>query len=280
MAVLVPFLVLLAQTPPPGPSAAPAASSPSTGTTAVVPDQFTDTGIASITRPTAIAFMPDGRMLVTSQTGQLSVIIGDVVQPRLALDLSSRICTEIERGLLGVATDPDPSTVAVFLFYTAKYGPKSGCPSGSPNPLKAPRNRVSRFVLRPDNTINPTSETILLDGIYSPNGNHNAGDLHVGKDGNLYVSTGDGGCDYAGGQCDGFNDAARDMNVLLSKIIRISKTGGIPTDNPFQGTGTVSCRTAPAKSGKVCRETFASGLRNPFRMAFDPNAAGHLLPDQ
>ena len=43
----------------------------------------------------------------------------------------------------------------------------------------------------------PSSEQVLIDNIPSPGAIHNAGDLQFGKDGNLYVSVGDGGCDYA-----------------------------------------------------------------------------------
>jgi PKD repeat protein len=106
----------------------------------------------------------------------------------------------------------------------------------------------------------------------SPNGNHNGGDLHVGNDGDLYVSVGDGGCDYVGdGGCAGSNDAARDLNALTGKILRITRTGEIPADNPFTGPGTDRCNTGATTPGTICQEIFATGLRNPFRIAFDPN---------
>ncbi|MCU1431999.1 MAG: domain containing protein, partial [Actinotalea sp.] len=252
------------------PGAAPAAA-------ATVPTGFTDSLVASVAAPTALAFMPDGRMLITTQSGRLRVrTAAGTLLATPALDLSARLCTNSERGLLGVATDPDPATRAIYLFYTAR-GTSTTCPSGqSGNPAGAPVNRVSRFVLRDDSTVDPASETILLDGIYSPAGNHNAGDLHVGKDGYLYVSTGDGGCDYAGNSgCGGSNDATRDRNVLLGKVLRVDRTTGqAAPGNPFLGAGTASCRLGPSPAGTVCRETFAWGLRNPFRMAFDPDAAG------
>jgi len=107
---------------------------------------------------------------------------------------------------------------------------------------------VSRFILKDDSTIDPASETGLLDGIMSAYGGHNAGDLQVGKDGYLYVSTGDGGCDYLGDStvpggsgCGGDNDASRDRNILNGKILRITTSGATPADNPFQGSGTVRC---------------------------------------
>ena len=134
-------------------------------------------------------------------------------------------------------------------------------------------NRVSRFVLSASNVA--SNEFILIDNIPSTAGNHNAGDVQFGKDGYLYVSVGDGGCDYAGGGCAGANDASRDQNSLVGKILRITRDGGIPPDNPFLGSGTADCRsTGGTTAGFKCRETFAWGLRNPFRIGFDPNAAG------
>ncbi|HEY8718106.1 MAG TPA: PQQ-dependent sugar dehydrogenase [Pengzhenrongella sp.] len=238
---------------------------------------FSDTLVASVSSPTAIAFMPDGRMLITDKGGRLRVrTTAGTLLAASALDISSRICVGLERGLLGVAIDPDAATRAIYLFYTAR-GTNTTCPSSQTgNPVGAPVNRVSRFVLGDNNVVDPASETILLDGIYTPAGDHNAGDLNIGKDGYLYVTTGDGGCDYAGNSgCGGTNDASRDRNVLNGKILRVDRTTGAPAPgNPFLGTGSASCRLAPAAAGTICRETFAWGLRNPFRFAFDPDAVG------
>ena len=243
---------------------------------AVVPAGFSDTQVARVPAPTAIAFTADGRMLVTEQAGRLRVrTAAGTLLATPALDLTAKVCLSGERGLLGVTVDPDPATRAIYLFYTARGS--AGCPaSQTGTPAGAPSNRVSRFVLRDDNVVDPASERVLLAGIPTPAGNHNAGDLHVGKDGYLYVSTGDGGCDYAGDSgCGGVNDATRDRNVLLGKILRVVRTTGAPApDNPFLGAGTATCRLAPAARGTTCRETFAWGLRNPFRFAFDPDAAG------
>jgi glucose/arabinose dehydrogenase len=245
---------------------------------ALVPDQFTDSLYVQIPSPTAIAFTPDGRMLVATQPGVLRMVKDGVRLPTPALDLSARTCSDSERGMLGVAADPASSPGYVYIFWTPR-GASGGCPgSTTGNPEGAPRNRVSRFTLGSADVIDPATELVLLDGIYSPAGNHNAGDLAVGKDGNLYVTTGDGGCDYAGNSgCGGANDASRDKNILNGKILRITRTGGIPAGNPFTGTGTARCNTGPAPSGTICQETFASGLRNPFRFAMDPNASGTVF---
>lgn len=233
---------------------------------AAVPAGFTDGLIASVGSPTALAFTPDGRLLVTTQPGALRIVQGGALLPTPALTFpASSICNASEQGLLGVAVDPGfAATRHVFLFYTFEK-PGGACV-----------NRVSRFVLPDGNVIDPATELVLVDNMPSPAGNHNAGDLQLGRDGHLYVSIGDGGCDWAGDSgCAGANDAARDQHVLTGKILRIARDGTIPLDNPFQGPGTARCNvTGQTTAGNKCRETFAWGLRNPFRFAMDPNAAG------
>jgi glucose/arabinose dehydrogenase len=233
---------------------------------AAPPAGFTDTLVASVGGPTDLAFTPDGRLLITTQQGALRVYAGGslLATPALTFPADS-ICTDNERGLLGVAVDPAfAANQRIYLYYTFRRPADSRCV-----------NRVSRFLLQNGNVIDPTSEQILLDNMSSQAGNHNSGDVDFGPDGYLYVSIGDGGCDYASpDNCAGENDASRDQNILLGKILRITADGGIPPSNPFQGPGTARCnvdgRTTP---GLKCQETFAWGLRNPFRFAFDPNAA-------
>ena len=236
-----------------------------------LPTDFTDSLVVAVPTPTALTFTPDERLLVTTQPGALRVVAGGALLSQPALDLSGKLCSNSERGLLGVAVDPAfASNRFIYLYYTFKKF--SGCPT---NTSDAPVNRVSRFTLGDNNVANPASEVILIDNIPSPGGNHNGGDLEFGKDGYLYVSVGDGGCDYASNSgCAGSNDAARDQHVLLGKVLRITADGGIPPTNPFQGSNSARCNTTGMTDpGKVCKETFASGLRNPFRLAFDPNAS-------
>jgi glucose/arabinose dehydrogenase/chitodextrinase len=257
--------LLILAFPVPLPAAGAEQSVPSIAAT--TPPGFTDALVVTVGSPTAFAFHPDGRMFVTTQPGQVRIVRDGALLPTPALDLAGAICNDSERGLLGIAFDPDVATNGfVYLFYTfKKFGT---CATNSPT---SPVNRVSRFTLAGD-TINPASELVLVDGMPSPNGNHNAGDVHVGNDGNLYVSIGDGGCDYLGNSgCAGANDAARDLNTLTGKIVRVTRTGGIPAGNPFTGAGTARCNTGSTTPGTICQEIFATGLRNPFRLAFDPN---------
>lgn len=255
---------------------------------APVPDKFDDRLVADVPAPTALAFTPDGRLLVTSKSGQVWVV-NEGGQRTEAFDLrdpdgngednDGRICDNEARGLLGIAVDPQFGMAGhnfVYLFHNfKKFG---NC---SLNQNDSPVNRVSRFVMEGDEIVN-TSQDVLIDNIPNPNGQHDGGDVKFGKDGKLYVSVGDGSCNYAvPSRCGSQNGAARDKNILLGKILRVNPDGSIPADNPFMGSSSDPCgadgrvnENGRTKPGRVCQETFASGFRNPFRMAFDPNTSG------
>ena len=239
-----------------------------------LPSSFDDQLLASTAKPIALAFTPDGRMLVATQPGQLRVYKNGTLLQTPALNISSKICTNSERGMLGVAVDPNFSTNN-YIYLSYSYNKFGVCPTGQPTNANNPVNRVSRFVMSGD-TVDPATEKVLIDNIPSPTGAHNAGDLHFGKDGYLYVTVGDGNCDYKGDSgCAGANDASRDRHILLGKVLRITRDGGIPSTNPYTGTSSARCNlTGRTDPGKNCQETFAWGLRNPFRFAFDPNATG------
>jgi glucose/arabinose dehydrogenase len=248
---------------------------------AAVPPGFTDTVFVNVAAPTDVAFTPDGRVLVSSQSGSLSVYDGDGGLLGRQTFPASQICSNSERGLLGVAVDPNHAVNRyIYLFYTHRQ-PGGDCSTASPITALTAANRVSRFTLPATNVLDLASEVVLVDKMPSPGGNHNAGDLAFGRDGYLYVSIGDGGCDYAGGGCGGSNDASRDESVLTGKILRLAVnpdgTTSIPATNPFRGLDSERCALTgrTATPGKLrCQETFAWGLRNPFRFAMDPNAAG------
>ncbi|HWM92073.1 MAG TPA: PQQ-dependent sugar dehydrogenase [Thermoanaerobaculia bacterium] len=229
---------------------------------AALPAGFSDVLVTTLTSPTALAFTDDGRLLIAQQSGAIRVYKSGALLPTPAMTIpASRICNNFENGLLGMEVDPGfKNNGFLYLYYTAKR-PDLVCV-----------NRVSRFTMSGD-AINPATEVALIDNIPAPNGNHNGGDLKFGPDGYLYISVGDGGCDYAGDSgCQARNDASRDEHVLLGKILRITSTGGLPDSNPFRGAGTARCNVnGQTTPGNKCQETFAWGFRNPFRIAHDPN---------
>lgn len=269
-AVAVTAMVLAASVLAGGSSPASGARSPAAAAgAAALPAGFVDRFVTNVPEPTALAFTPDGRLLVTTQSGTIRVVRGGTLLPTPALDHTDETCDQSERGMLGIAVDPKfADNHWIYVFYT--FAEAGQCPFSS---ATRPDNRVSRFTLPDSNVIDDASEVVLLDDMPSFGGNHNAGDVKIGRDGNLYVTIGDGGCDYAGDSgCQDANDAARDMNVLAGKVLRITRQGDIPRSNPFTGGGTARCgRTGRTTPGTICREIFATGLRNPFRMGFDPN---------
>lgn len=251
-----------------------AVQSPAAQAAPVLPADFSDELVTDVPKPTAVAVTPDGRVLVTTMTGQLRVVVpGAGLLPNPAIDVGPISCAIHERGMLGIAVDPNfAANRHVFVFYTMKNGSDCG-QNGDPSPF----NRVSRFTLSDSNVVDPASEVVILDHIPSRNG-HNAGDLHFGADGLLYISTGDGACRLDPAEetlCRLDNNNSRSPSILLGKILRISSDGSIPATNPNVGVaGSRRCGD-PAAAGVAtgdghCLETFASGLRNPFRFAIRP----------
>ena len=230
---------------------------------ATVPSGFTDVQVATLGASTGIVGMPDGSVLVLEQSGFVRLIRNDVLLPRPVLTMSLQGCNGGERGLLGVAVDPDFGVNGyLYLYFThAVASAPGGCV-----------NRVSRFTMAGD-SIDPNSEIVLVDNISSHNGNHNGGDLEIGGDGFLYISVGDAGTDPRTNASP--SKAGQDPSLLNGKILRVVPSTGEPAPgNPFSGPGTASCRlrgNTVSTPTTPCQEVYAWGLRNPFRFAFDPN---------
>jgi glucose/arabinose dehydrogenase len=214
--------------------------------TSSLPAGFIDTLLATgLDSPTAMAFGPNNRVLVTEQGGDLRVTADANLNPTPFVHLS--VDSDGERGLLGVAYDPSfSSNRFVYVYYTVP---------GSP-----PHNRVSRFTADPKGLLAVAgSETPIFD-IDSLGGatNHNGGAIHFGQDGKLYVAVGD--------NADGTN--SQSLTTLKGKILRINKDGTIPTDNPFYNDATGDNRAI-----------WALGLRNPFTFAFQPGTGRLFIND-
>lgn len=211
---------------------------------ATLPPGFTETRVTGgLSNPTAMAFAPDGRIFVAQQGGQLRVIKNGTLLPTPFLTVT--VSSSGERGLLGVAFDPDFSSNGfVYVYYTAT--------------TPTIHNRVSRFTASGDTAV-PGSELVILElNNLSGATNHNGGALHFGPDGKLYIA--------AGENANGSN--AQTLGNLLGKILRLNKDGSIPSDNPFFGTA----------SGDN-RAIWALGLRNPFTFSFQPGTGRMLIND-
>ena len=206
---------------------------------AAYPSGFSEVLVAStLSSPTAMAFAPDGRLFVCQQSGALRVIKNGTLlgTPFLTVGVNS----SGERGLLGVAFDPDfANNNFVYIYYTAT----------SPTV----HNRVSRFTANGD--VSTGTEDILMDLETLSATNHNGGAIHFGSDGMLYIATGE----------NAVTANAQSFNNRLGKILRINSDGSIPL-NPFD----------PQTSG-LNKAIWAMGLRNPFTFNFHPgNGRMHI----
>lgn len=213
---------------------------------ASVPPGFSDTTLVTgLADPSAMAFAPDGRLFVCEQTGALRVLNGSSLLPTPFVTL--KVDARGERGLLGVAFDPDfAANHYVYVYYTVPG--RRGV---------AAHNRVSRFTANADVTAR-RSEKILVDlpDLTSAT-NHNGGALAFGPDGKLYVGVGENN--------DGSN--APDITTRLGKILRVNPDGSLPTDNPF-----------PRARGSN-HAIWAIGLRNPFSIAFQSTTGRLFIND-
>ena len=213
--------------------------------------------------PVDIANAGDGRLFIVEQAGVIRVATLDVpaTSAPIFLDISSRVNSGGERGLLGLAFHPDYASNGYFYInYNTSIDEQL-------------YTRISRFsVTANPNTADPASELILLQ-LAQPFANHNAGDLEFGPDGYLYFGLGDGG---SGGDPD---ERAQNINVLLGKMLRIDVDGGgIASD-----CGSSSNYTIPADNPLVgqagCDEIWAIGLRNPWRFSFDRQTGDMFIGD-
>ncbi len=226
---------------------------------ATPPSGFTDTAITDFDRATTVEWLPSDQIAVLEQrTGRIKV--ASPGQPfSTVLDLT--VCTQSERGLLGLTADPAFLLNRwIYVYYTVDAG--GGCV-----------NRVSRFTFDRA-TVDPATEVILLDNIASTGGNHNGGDLDIDPQGNLLVGIGDAGRDPRGNSGGGgSNDAAQDLSLLNGKIVRITRDGRPAPGNPFAGADSAPCARSgtSARSTTKCQEIYAWGLRNPWRIAVDRN---------
>ena len=250
------------------------------------------TGGLDFVDPINITTAPgDSKRLFICQKGGLLQMIPDVTAaspsvstffdlPTLLSSQSEAINTGSECGLLGLAFHPNYQTNRrFFLFYSVTKGTER-------------YQRVSSFTAQADfNTADAASEEILIE---QPDeaGNHNGGDLHFGPDGYLYISVGD-----EGDANDTRINSQRINKDFFSGILRIdvdkSPTNSIepnahawlplenglarysvPKTNPFvlpsQGGNWNGQYNGSAVSGTVRTEFWATGLRNPWRMSFDP----------
>jgi glucose/arabinose dehydrogenase len=214
------------------------------------------TPLRGFTSPVGFAHAGDGsnRLFVVEQGGKIRIVKSGVLQPGSFLDISGRISTGGERGLLGLAFPPDYARRGYFYVdYTNTAGDTV----------------ISRFQRSAANAdaADASSEQVIIT-IAQPFDNHNGGQLAFGPlDRMLYVGMGDGG---SGGDP---GNRAQNPSELLGKVLRLD----VETGRPY--TYTVSPSNPFVGRAGYRPEIWALGLRNPWRFSFDRLTSDLFIAD-
>jgi VCBS repeat-containing protein len=236
---------------------------------------FSDPGFTSDTVVTlppyssvGLAFAPDGRMFIWQKNGVVRIFKNGALLTTPFINISSQVNTVTDRGLLGLALDPNFSSNGyVYLLHTYEN-------AGNPNDISPKTARLTRVTADPANPdlALQGSEVVLLgsigngpcsnyadgaDCIGSDSDSHTIGTLRFAPDGKLFVGSGDGS---AYSHADPLALRAQNLNSLNGKILRINTDGTAPGDNPFYDGNPNSNRS----------KVYAYGLRNPYRFDLHP----------
>ncbi|MBL8863021.1 MAG: PQQ-dependent sugar dehydrogenase [Planctomycetes bacterium] len=184
-----------------------------------------------LAEPTGMAIAPDGRILVAQRLGHVRVVRDGALLPTPALAVPIGDASG-ERGLLGLVCDPEFGANGWFYVYGSS-------PSG--------RNRVVRYTLLGD-VADPASAFVVWEDAQAAGLTHMGGGLAITAGGLIILATGEHGS----------GASSRDVGSERGKVLRFGRDGSIPPDNPFLGV--------PGARPSI----FATGLRNPYRLALDP----------
>ncbi len=193
-----------------------------------------------------------GRIFIIERTGKIKILKGSALLATPFLDVHTLLAQDGgEQGLLGLAFAPDYAASGTFyISYTAlDYS-----------------ITLARYKISGDADVADPSSAQALISVPKIYANHNGGMLAFGKDGYLYLSTGDGG---SGGDPD---NNAQNRQSLLGKILRLDVSGSgtytIPPTNPYY-----------SDSGGLKKEIWAYGLRNAWRFSFDRSNGDLFIGD-
>lgn len=166
-----------------------------------------------LVRPWGMAFLPDGRLLVTERPGRLRVVTrrGEVADPVTG---TPEVFSEGQGGLLDVALDPDfGENRRIYLSFA------------EPGDGGTASTAVARGRLNADATALEQVEVIFRQMPRVEGKMHFGSRLAFGRDGRLFITTGER-----------FQfQPAQDLASHLGKVIRIERDGSVPQDNPFTG---------------------------------------------
>ncbi len=291
----------------------------STAAAATLPPGFQQTTLfAGVENPTGVEFAPDGRAFVAEKSGIVRVFDGLAdPTPTTFIDLRTEVFNFWDRGLLGMALDPQFTTKPyVYLLYSrdAEIGgtaPKWGSPGVSADNCPTPpgptgdgcvvSGRLVRVAVLADGT--GGAPQILVDDWCQQYPSHSIGDIVFDSQGALLASGGDGASfNFTDWGQDGspLNPCGDPPGGIGATLSPPSAEGGALRSQDFlsfsgdptglDGTVIRIDRTSgdpfpgnpynnPARKSVNVRRLAAFGLRNPFRMAVRPGTDEVWLGD-
>jgi glucose/arabinose dehydrogenase len=225
---------------------------------ATLPAGFVETKyVGDLPEVTSMDFAPDGRLFITEVAGRVRVVTSNGVKLSTPF-MTIPVDHYNNRGLIGLEFDPNFSVNRyIYVFYSTRD------PNNPDVKDNNSVNRISRFTASNTNKdlVQAGSEVVLVDNIPNEWGGHNGGSMNFGKDGMLYITTGEAAV----------RTLAQDLNSLGGKILRLNvknyPNSIIPADNPFVG-----------QSGRR-PEIWAYGLRHPYTSAIHPVTGQYLVND-
>jgi glucose/arabinose dehydrogenase len=248
--------------------------------------------IHGLTEPTAVRIAPDGRIFVAEKSGLIKVFDDlDDTSPTVFADLRDETYNQWDRGLLGLALDPQfPARPFVYVAYSydAVIGGKAplwGTPGATGDPCPTPpgpigegcvgSGRISRLTADGNRAVGP--EQVLVEDFCQQFPVHSMSSLVFAPDGSLYAGAGDAAhpfeVDY-GEYNDPCGDPPNEGGALRAQDLRTAGdpaglTGSIIRIDPDTGEG-VAANPGAASLDRNVRRIVGEGVRNPFRMAVRP----------
>ncbi|SRR5579885_797911 len=178
-----------------------------------------ETIATGLQNPWALAFLPDGRMLVTERPGRMRIVSKDgKLSPPIAG--VPPVAAVGQGGLLDAVLAPDFSQSRILYFTFAE--PRG--PNGAVNP-NSTAAASARLVEEKDTAKLEDVKVIFRQEPAYPGGFHFGSRIAIARDGTLFITTGERN----------LKTTAQDLKQDLGKIIRINADGSIPKDNPFAG---------------------------------------------